>query len=187
MKVHEIEQRMESFGKDLTMEELSAATVANYHKALKKFIGFCHQGKVELVTRETLLEYKRHLQDSLKPASCNLMINGLNKFFRMYGDPDCQLHLKTLRLQRRQNVEEIFTRKDYQLLLETAKKHGRHRCYCMMRLLASTGVRLGEATHVTVESLKTGIFLLRVRENPGWSASPMKSARNWSDTVARRA
>lgn len=125
MKVHEIEQRMESFGKDLTMEELSAATVANYHKALKKFIGFCHQGKVELVTRETLLE--------------------------------------------------------------TAKKHGRHRCYCMMRLLASTGVRLGEATHVTVESLKTGIFLLRVRENPGWSASPMKSARNWSDTVARRA
>lgn len=187
MKIYEIEQKMEQFAKDLTLQEMSEATVANYRKALKKFLGFCHQNDVDFVTKETLLDYKDFLQSSLKPASCNLMINGLNKFFRMYGDQNCQLHLKTLRLQRKQNLENIFTREEYNLLLETAQKHGYNRCYCVMRLLASTGIRLGEISYVTVKSLKTGIFLLKARVNPDWYIFPMLSAKNSKTTASKRA
>lgn len=40
MNIYEIEQKMEQFAKDLTLQEMSEATVANYRKALKKFLGF---------------------------------------------------------------------------------------------------------------------------------------------------
>ena len=76
------------------------------------------------VTKERTLLYKQKLQDeNLAPATINLYVIAVNRYLRYL---ECeQASIKTLKVQKKNSVENVINRKEYQELLDYAKSSGR--------------------------------------------------------------
>ena len=66
------------------------------------------------------------------------------------------LVLKTVRIQKKTSMENVISRQEYEKMLEVAKKQTSQRNYMIMKVLAMTGMRVGELQYLTTEALKTG-------------------------------
>lgn len=130
---------------------LASSTVCKYiHTVQRLFIAAGTQD-IYCLTRETLEKYKKNLQKNCSAASLNTCIIACNRFFAWSGIPD--MHLKTCRIQRPNVLENVISCDEYRRLLDAARKMGDMRMYYIMRLLASSGIRISELQFVTVEML----------------------------------
>lgn len=83
------------FKNHLTLEERSAATIEKYIRDVSAFAVYAQEAAI---TKETVIGYKKHLQERYAVRSVNAMLAGLNGFFAFYGWHD--LKVKTLKLQQ---------------------------------------------------------------------------------------
>lgn len=138
----------------LTECELAARTREIYlqeAEKLKKYLGN------DTVSKKKLLGYKELLETSgYAPTTLNLRIVAANRYLRYLGYENCTL--KTNRLQSRQSLNNMLTKKEYQILLAYAKESGREKYYALMRTLAMTGIRIGELKYFTVEILEKRVI-----------------------------
>ena len=146
---------VDEFKTFLVSEEKSEKTIEKYIHSVKIFKAYLEERKIKTVSKKVLIAYRASCASLYKPASLNTMIIGLNCFLRWTGK-DSSI-IKTVRVQNRMNLENIFSRADYENLLKTAKSLHMERCYLLMRLLALTGIRIDEAKFVTVEVIESGI------------------------------
>lgn len=83
------------FTEHLVLEERSAATVEKYVRDVRAFAAYAPDGEI---TKETVIAYKKHLQEIYAVRSVNSMLASINCLFTFLGWHD--LKVKTLKLQQ---------------------------------------------------------------------------------------
>ncbi len=145
------EDRIEAFRSFLIDEEKSTATLEKYVRDVKVFFKWHDGGELN---KQAVLRYKEHLTKTFAPASVNSVLSSLNSFFEFcswYG-----LKVKMLKIQRRifANREKELTKAEYGRLLDAAKAKKNERLYYLMQTICSSGIRVSELKHITVEAVK---------------------------------
>jgi len=134
----------------LVNEEKSKSTVEKYIRDITFFQLWLGE---KPLNKNTILEYKAHITKHYAPASVNSIISSLNSFFTY-----CEwyeLKLKALKIQRKifSDKDCELSREDYDNLLIAAKKENNIRLYHIIQTLGSTGIRISELQHITVEAV----------------------------------
>ena len=143
----------------LLEEEKAPATIEKY---IRDVTTFCIWVKKEKLDKTVILNYKRHISQSFAPASVNSMISSINSFFTFNGWLD--LKVKTLKIQRQifLNKNKELTKNEYESLLNVAKSKNK-KLYLLMQTICSSGIRVSELCHITVEAAKQQQALIKCK------------------------
>lgn len=139
--------------------EKSRATIEKYSDAISRFVHFL--GKKEL-SKEVVIAFKEKLVlDGYLPRTVNAMLCAINGFLGYLGKNDFQV--KGLRLQNssfRAN-DRTLSKDEYKRLLKVACNN--ERMYMVLRTICSTGIRISELQHFTIEAVREGSVCIRCK------------------------
>ena len=146
-------EKIKDFAAYLKDEERSAATIEKYMHDVRCFAAFA--GKAVL-SKQTVLEYKRNLEDSYAVSSANSMIAALNAFFRFCGWHE--LCIRQFKVQRQAycSEEKELSRSEYLRLLDAAAARHNQRLNLILQTICATGIRVSELPFITVAALHKG-------------------------------
>ena len=141
------------FKENLILEERSAATVEKYIRDISAFSNFADGAEI---TKETVIAYKKHLQDSYAVRSVNSMLASINSLFAFLGWHD--LKVKSIKLQQQIYCpeEKELTKAEYARLCRTAERNHNERLNLILQTICGTGIRVSELQFITVEAVKQG-------------------------------
>lgn len=141
------------FKENLILEERSAATVEKYIRDISAFSNFADGAEI---TKETVIAYKKHLQDSYAVRSVNSMLASINSLFAFLGWHD--LKVKSIKLQQQIYCpeEKELTKAEYARLCRTAERNHNERLNLILQTICGTGIRVSELQFITVEAVKLG-------------------------------
>lgn len=147
-------EQLTSYTNYLQEKELSKVTCELYLKQARKFLNYVDGREV---TKEKVISYRKALQQqNLSVATVNLYIIAINHYLRYAGYKDCIV--RTVKVQRKNSVENVINKEEYQKLLSYAKTSGHRKYYYIMKTLALTGIRVSELKFFTVEVLTQGVI-----------------------------
>lgn len=140
------------FKEHLILEERSVATIQKYIRDVKAFAKYAEGA----VTRETVIAYKKRLQEHYAVRSVNSMLASLNSFFAFLGWHD--LRVKALKLQQQVYCPEgkELTKAEYTRLCKVAQRRHNERLNLILQTICGTGIRVSELQFITVEAVKCG-------------------------------
>lgn len=143
-----------SFNKFLISEEKAEATVVKYLHDICEFQAWL--GERELC-KTAVLVYKSHLCEHYAPASVNAALSSLNCFFSFMEWYD--LRVKSLKIQKQlfASADKELTKEEYDRLLRAARQKKNERLYLLMQTICSTGIRVSELRHITIEAIRFGV------------------------------
>lgn len=169
---------VKEFGSYLRDNESSNNTIAKYTHDMEVFMRYAEgrsiaedgnagpesnaaensedDNKKIIFSKETVLAYKRYLEENYKLSSANSMIAALNRFFK-YQDWE-ELHLKVFKTQHatfRESDREL-TVDEYKRLLAAAKSSGNMRLYYIIMTICCSGIRVSELPFITVSAVSSG-------------------------------
>ncbi len=141
------------FKEHLILEERSTATIEKYIRDVKAFSAYMQNAAV---TKETVITYKKHLQENYAVRSVNSMLASINSLFAFLGWHD--LRVKSLKLQQQVFCPEKkeLTKAEYTRLCRTAQHKGNKRLNLILQTICGTGIRVSELQYITVEAVKNG-------------------------------
>ena len=141
------------FEEHLILEERSKTTVEKYIRDVKAFAVYTQGGAV---TKETVIAYKKCLQETYAVRSVNSMLASINGLFSFLGWHD--LRVKSLKLQQQVFCpeEKELTRAEYTRLCRTAERKHNKRLNLILQTICGTGIRVSELQYITVEAVKHG-------------------------------
>lgn len=141
------------FKEHLSLEERSENTIEKYIRDIKAFILFLSDATL---SKETVIEYKKHLQESYAVRSINSMLASINSLFDFLGWVD--LKVKSIKLQQQIYCpeEKELTRAEYERLCRTAERNHNKRLNLILQTICGTGIRVSELQFITVEAVKNG-------------------------------
>ena len=141
------------FREHLILEERSEITVEKYIRDVKAFSTYTQN---TAVTKETVIAYKKHLQENYAVRSVNSMLASINSLFAFLGWHD--LRVKSLKLQQQVFCpeEKELTKAEYTRLCRTAQHKRNKRLNLILQTICGTGIRVSELQFITVEAVKNG-------------------------------
>ena len=141
------------FKEHLILEERSEITVEKYIRDVKAFSVYTQNADV---TKETVIAYKKHLQENYAVRSVNSMLASINSLFSFLGWHD--LRVKSLKLQQQVFCpeEKELTKAEYTRLCKTAERKHNERLNLILQTICGTGIRVSELQFITVEAVKQG-------------------------------
>ena len=141
------------FEEHLILEERSKTTVEKYIRDVKAFAVYA---KGDAVTKETVIAYKKHIQETYAVRSVNSMLASINSLFSFLGWHD--LRVKSLKLQQQVFCpeEKELTKAEYTRLCRTAERKHNERLNLILQTICGTGIRVSELQYITVEAVKHG-------------------------------
>ena len=147
------------FREHLILEERSVATIQKYIRDIKAFAKYA-EGPV---TKETVIAYKKHLQEHYAVRSVNSMLASINRLFVFLGWHD--LKVKTLKLQQQVYCpeEKEMTKAEYTRLCKAAQRRHNERLNLILQTICGTGIRVSELQFITVEAAKCGEAVVRCK------------------------
>ena len=147
------------FREHLILEERSAATIQKYIRDIKAFAEYAS----EAITKETVIAYKKYLQENYAVRSVNSMLASINSFFSFFGWND--LKVKSLKLQQQVFCpeERELTKAEYTRLCRTAERKHNERLNLILQTICGTGIRVSELQYITVEAVKHGEAVVRCK------------------------
>ncbi len=142
-----------AFKEHLILAERSGATVEKYIRDVKAFAKYAQNNAV---TKETVIAYKKHLQENYAVRSVNSMLASINSLFAFLGWHD--LRVKSLKLQQQVFCpeEKELTKAEYARLCRTAERKHNERLNLILQTICGTGIRVSELQFITVEAVKQG-------------------------------
>ena len=145
---------LEAFQQALTLEERSRTTVCKYMHGLRVF--FAALPPDGTITKEMLIARKEDLTQTCAVGTVNGMLTALNRFLTFHGLYN--LRVKYLRRQRRIFADKAreLSREEYLRLVRTADRRGKQRLMLVLQTICSTGVRVSELEHITVQAVSCG-------------------------------
>ncbi|HAO61567.1 MAG TPA: hypothetical protein DCQ90_06525 [Erysipelotrichaceae bacterium] len=150
--------KLDEFILELKYQEKSDRTLAKYRNNINGFIEFIQHD--EDITKDDVLSFKKSLTSGeYKPATINSYIVVVNKFIRWCGEDN--LSVKKLKQQQKSSLEDVVSPNEYKRLLRFAKQLGYEDIYLIMKIIASSGIRISELDYFTVENVKK--FYIHVR------------------------
>lgn len=137
----------------LVSEEKSAATTEKYIRDVKAFAEYMQNNEI---TKESVLAYKKHIQQNYAVRSVNSMIASINGFFSFLCWYD--LKVKALKIQRQVfcTEEKELTKPEYLRLCRAADEKRNERLKLILQTICGTGIRVSELQYITVEAAKQG-------------------------------
>ena len=147
------EEQIADFKDNLICNERSPATVEKYLRDITAFSDW----NGEWVTKERVIEYKKHLQESgYAVRSINSMLAALNSLFAYLGWQE--LRVKSMKVQHQPfcPAEKELTREEYERLCRTAKQKKRTRLLLILQTICGTGMRVSELRYITAEAVSSG-------------------------------
>lgn len=153
------QEQITAFHAYLHREEKSGATQEKYLRDIRAFRAFLEDREV---SKERVLAYKAELQSrGYAVRSINSMLASLNSLFAFLGWQDCRV--RSLRVQQQIYCpeEKELTKGEYLRLLKAAKANTR--LYLVMQTICSTGIRVSELRHFTVEAVRRGEVAVRCK------------------------
>ena len=140
------------FREHLILEERSVATIQKYIRDIKAFAKYV-EGPV---TKETVIAYKKHLQEHYAVRSVNSMLASMNSLFVFLGWHD--LRVKALKLQQQVYCpeEKELTKAEYTRLCKAAQRRHNERLNLILQTICGTGIRVSELQYITVEAVEHG-------------------------------
>ena len=144
---------IQKFKAYLSSGEKSAATTEKYLRDVRAFADFAGGAGI---TKETVIAYKRHLQENYAVRSVNSALASLNSLFGFLGWGD--LKVKSLKLQQQVYCpeEKELTKAEYARLCRTAERRHNERLGLILQTICGTGIRVSELQYITVEAAKRG-------------------------------
>ncbi len=141
------------FKEHLILEERSEITVEKYIRDVNAFASYAENNEI---TKETVIVYKKHLQENYAVRSVNSMLASLNSLFAFLGWHD--LRVKSLKLQQQVFCpeEKELTKAEYTRLCRTAERKHNERLNLILQTICGTGIRVSELQYITVEAVKQG-------------------------------
>ena len=141
------------FKEHLILEERSEITIEKYIRDVKAFSVYTQNSDI---TRETVIAYKKYLQENYAVRSVNSMLASINSLFSFLGWHD--LRVKSLKLQQQVFCPEAkeLTRAEYTRLCRTAERKHNERLNLILQTICGTGIRVSELQYITVEAVKQG-------------------------------
>lgn len=141
------------FKEHLILGERSAATVEKYIRDVKALSVYTQNSDI---TKETVIAYKKHLQENYAVRSVNSMLASINSLFAFLGWHD--LKVKSLKLQQQVFCpeEKELTKAEYTRLCRTAERKHNERLNLILQTICGTGIRVSELQYITVEAAKQG-------------------------------
>ena len=141
------------FKEHLILEERSEITVEKYIRDVKAFAKYVQNNAV---TKETVIAYKKHLQETYAVRSVNSMLASINSLFAFLGWHD--LRVKSLKLQQQVFCpeEKELTKAEYVRLCRIAERKHNERLNLILQTICGTGIRVSELQYITVEAVKHG-------------------------------
>lgn len=139
------------FKEHLILEERSEITVEKYIRDVKAFSAYTQNSDI---TKETVIAYKKHLQENYAVRSVNSMLASINSLFAFLGWHD--LRVKSLKLQQQVFCpeEKELTKAEYARLCRTAECKHNERLNLILQTICGTGIRVSELQYITVEAVK---------------------------------
>ena len=157
------EKIIEDFKEALVLEERSTATVEKYVRDVRTFAEFvknCNDENCKVenceITKETVIEYKKYLQENYATRSVNSMIASINSLFAFLDWYD--LKVKSLKLQHQIFCpeEKELTKEEYVRLCKAAERKHNERLSLILQTICGTGIRVSELQYITVEAARNG-------------------------------
>ena len=141
------------FKEHLISKERSAATIQKYIRDVKAFMAYADS---RAVTKESVIAYKKYLQESYAVRSVNSMLASINSFFSLFGWNE--LKVKSLKLQQQVFCpeEKELTKAEYTRLCRTAERKHNERLNLILQTICGTGIRVSELQYITVEAVEHG-------------------------------
>lgn len=129
------------FREHLILEERSAATIQKYIRDVKAFTEYANGA----VTKETVIAYKKHLQEHYAVRSVNSMLASINSLLAFLGWHD--LRVKALKLQQQVYCpeEKELTKAEYTRLCQAAQRRHNERLNAGA-FMAFAGMNMANAT-----------------------------------------
>ena len=146
-------KKIAEFKEHLIFEERSEITVEKYIRDVKAFSAYTQNS---IITKETVIAYKKHLQENYAVRSVNSMLASINSLFAFLGWHD--LKVKSLKLQQQVFCpeEKELTKAEYARLCRTAERKHNERLNLILQTICGTGIRVSELQYITVEAVKNG-------------------------------
>lgn len=153
-------ENIEAFYCFLTNEERAQTTICKYLHDINTFRKWLGDRELQ---KTVVLEYKSCLCERYAPASVNVAISSLNSFFEFMEWYD--LRVKNLKIQKQifESSEKELTKSEYSRLLQVAKQKKNERLYLLMQTICSTGIRVSELRHITVEAINRGMAEIKCK------------------------
>lgn len=148
------------FREHLILEERSVATIQKYIRDVKAFMAYAQNSAI---TKETVIAYKKYLQENYAVRSANSMLASINSFFSLFGWND--LKVKSLKLQQQVYCleEKELTKAEYTRLCKAAQRRHNERLNLILQTICGTGIRVSELQFITVEAAKCGEAVVRCK------------------------
>ncbi len=144
---------IEEFKKHLILEERSTSTIEKYIRDVKSFANFVNGDEI---TKETVINYKKYLQENYAVRSVNSMLASINSMFAFLDWHE--LKVKSIKLQQQIYCpeEKELTKAEYARLCRTANQKHNKRLNLILQTICGTGIRVSELQYITVEAAKQG-------------------------------
>lgn len=141
------------FKEHLIFEERSEATVEKYIRDVKAFAVYLSGAEI---TKGTVINYKKRLQESYAVRSVNSMLASINSLFAFLSWHE--LKVKSIKLQQQIYCpeEKELTKVEYTRLCKTAEKKHNERLTLILQTICGSGIRVSELQHITVEAVRQG-------------------------------
>ncbi len=141
------------FKEHLILEERSTATVEKYIRDIKAFAVYINGAEI---TKETVINYKKQLQENYAVRSVNSMLASINSLFVFLGWHDFKV--KSIKLQQQIYCpeEKELTKAEYTRLCRAAEKRHNERLNLILQTICGTGIRVSELQYITVEAVRQG-------------------------------
>lgn len=148
------------FKEHLILEERSVVTIQKYIRDVKAFMAYAQNSAI---AKETVIAYKKYLQENYAARSVNSMLASINSLFSLFGWND--LKVKSLKLQQQVFCpeEKELTKGEYTRLCRAAVRKHNERLNLILQTICGTGIRVSELQFITVEAAKCGEAVVRCK------------------------
>lgn len=140
-------------------------TIDTYSEALKVFLRYFAQKRVEDISTDDLVEFNNHYihRNSLSSSYQNQIVNAVKLFFRTIQKRSFEVEL-VHRPKREKRLPNILSKEEIKILLQ-APINIKHRA--MLSLIYSCGLRCGELLRLKPENIDAKRNLLVVKQSKG--------------------
>lgn len=162
IKVSDLPNEIEEWKLYLKEDGLSNNSIRTYTTALFQLFKFLNKKGYEELTKSSLIAYKEELDNQrkngvIKVTTLNTKILGIDRFLLDMNTELGNFRLKTERVQQRFMLEDRLTSDDLTKLVKRALERKDFRDAMIMKTLAKTGIRVGELSYFTVESIQKAL------------------------------
>lgn len=147
---------MENFIKHLKEKDLSSSTIDSYGYTIKEFFN-----KYSKISADNLKTYKEFLLKNKSPKTVAIRIIAINQYLKFIKS---DLELKKIKLPKKHYVDNVISKYNYNKLInfldykfkEEQQNFTLSRLYVIIKVLATTGIRISEIWSLNLTSFENG-------------------------------